>query len=752
MHHLAFVSLSAPMHFYEFISVSAFSTTQLDLPQMHVGLKCLILIFLCTTAICYGQSNPWAWAVYGKNSTLPSGGIYGDGSSTGYGTTTDDLGNVYTVGYFTGSSMTLESVTLTNRSANIGTAPNTEDIFVVKHDGNGHLIWATSFGGVSSERAFSVSVDHDGNVYVGGYFDSPTVVFGDTTLSNLTTQEPLTYPAFFVVKLDPMSNVLWARTGYGNSTTQKVVCDNVGDVFIYGTFGSTGFTIGNQTFLDPWPSAFVAKYSDTGSLEWVKRISSALLGWNFNAPMAIGSDNRLYLAGSFLGDGFFADDLYVSAPSPPADPAFDQSLFLVCLDREGSIMWGRSYGGNAGAQCHALSLDESGMIYITGSFMSASISFDNIEVVNPLIGTGSPPFIPGHQDGFVVKLNPEGKVKWANAINGSGSQMTSAIHAGLAGKLFVTGFLDGSDGPDTIQFNSLKVFASSEYHQSFVAQYDTAGTAFFVDLADASSTGIASDALGAIYVTGASGSTGFGGGATEARASFFLSKMTPCGRLVVVNADPVALCDEGVVVLTSESKIDNNWSTGETTRSITVTSPGRYDVTAFDSATCWRKKMITEVVALSKPPALNLILERCTKLKVSPALPATWFYLESEIATNLSELTPVDPGAYYVELKNECGTSRSNVVTFIPMFDTDSFSLPNVITPNGDSFNEHLVIDQRFEGASLNVINRWGGIVYTAYPYDNSWNGDGLAAGVYYYTITHSCLAEPLKGIIQIQR
>ncbi|RAJ29600.1 putative repeat protein (TIGR01451 family)/gliding motility-associated-like protein [Pedobacter cryoconitis] len=63
--------------------------------------------------------------------------------------------------------------------------------------------------------------------------------------------------------------------------------------------------------------------------------------------------------------------------------------------------------------------------------------------------------------------------------------------------------------------------------------------------------------------------------------------------------------------------------------------------------------------------------------------------------------------------------------------------IPNVITPDGDGKNDRLVIPgiEHYPGSVLLIYNRWGNQVYRATNYDNSWTGEGLSGGTYYYVL-----------------
>ncbi|MGV3630857.1 MAG: M43 family zinc metalloprotease [Bacteroidota bacterium] len=68
---------------------------------------------------------------------------------------------------------------------------------------------------------------------------------------------------------------------------------------------------------------------------------------------------------------------------------------------------------------------------------------------------------------------------------------------------------------------------------------------------------------------------------------------------------PTTFCDGGSVMLTSSSAVDNVWSTGETTQSITVTASGTYSV--FVSTAGCNSASSSEVVTVDMMPALPTI-------------------------------------------------------------------------------------------------------------------------------------------------
>jgi len=101
--------------------------------------------------------------------------------------------------------------------------------------------------------------------------------------------------------------------------------------------------------------------------------------------------------------------------------------------------------------------------------------------------------------------------------------------------------------------------------------------------------------------------------------------------------------------------------------------------------------------------------------------------------------------AQYSGLQAECDTSDNSV-----FFDGRpcEVSVPNVITPNGDGFND--VFEPQLEGdfvsLEMMIYNRWGKQVYTqSGTKELSWDAVGLPDGVYYCAIEYRCVVNGRK-------
>lgn len=86
------------------------------------------------------------------------------------------------------------------------TSAGNEDAYLLKLDLNsGDFIWAKSFGGTGEDTPVTMAIDNSGDLYLTGYFYSPTLSF-ETTNGTITFSNPGDYPDAFIVKLDNMIN------------------------------------------------------------------------------------------------------------------------------------------------------------------------------------------------------------------------------------------------------------------------------------------------------------------------------------------------------------------------------------------------------------------------------------------------------------------------------------------------------------------------------------------------------------------
>uniref|UniRef100_UPI0031CE1669 Ig-like domain-containing protein n=1 Tax=Chitinophaga sp. TaxID=1869181 RepID=UPI0031CE1669 len=100
----------------------------------------------------------------------------------------------------------------------------------------------------------------------------------------------------------------------------------------------------------------------------------------------------------------------------------------------------------------------------------------------------------------------------------------------------------------------------------------------------------------------------------------------------------------------------------------------------------------------------------------------------------------------------------SNVATVTIHIGAVYIAVPTLFTPNGDGKNDvfEIVGLDKYTENELIIVNRWGNEVYRQHNYSNTWTGDGLSEGTYYYLLRvkkqGSAEWEVFKGFTTILR
>lgn len=138
----------------------------------------------------------------------------------------------------------------------------------------------------------------------------------------------------------------------------------------------------------------------------------------------------------------------------------------------------------------------------------------------------------------------------------------------------------------------------------------------------------------------------------------------------------------------------------------------------------------------------------CMQLSHRADAKLTWYH-EGELLGEGNSVRINATGHYELRYNGVCldqsvqvKISEDEVVEFIP----------NIITPNGDEKNQYFEVSKNVTGSSLSIFNRWGKLVYSSKDYLNTWDGEDLPSGVYYYTIRSRCSGDVYKGVVTLMR
>ncbi|OBQ37069.1 MAG: hypothetical protein AN485_10105, partial [Anabaena sp. MDT14b] len=215
------------------------------------------------------------------------------------------------------------------------------DAYIAKYDTNGTQTWIKQFGTNQDDEAIGVSLDSNDNIYVLG--STAGAFAGNTNVSGLDV---------FVSKYNSSGTQAWVKqlgsSGNNYANINGISTDSTGNVFITGY---TDGTFSGNTSLGSY-DGFVAKYSSTGTLAWVKQFGTT--SDDYSIASKTDSAGNTYVTGWTSGQ----------LTGNTALGGYDG--FLAKYNTSGTRLWVKQFGTNSNDYANGLSIDKLGNIYVSG--------------------------------------------------------------------------------------------------------------------------------------------------------------------------------------------------------------------------------------------------------------------------------------------------------------------------------------------------------------------------------------------------
>jgi uncharacterized delta-60 repeat protein len=223
------------------------------------------------------------------------------------------------------------------------------DIATIKYNSHGVQQWVATYNGPGNrdDEGYSIVLDEDANVYITGF----------ATGSNGN-------PDMCTIKYNTNGIQQWVKifngTGNGEDKAYAITIDNSDNIYItgYSTRNSIDYTS--------------IKYNPSGTQQWVAYFNGSGNGEDKAYAITVDKDNFIYITGysaSSNGSIVYATIKYSSA---------------------GTQNWVAYYGGSAGttSQAQAIAVDKHSNVYVTGaSKLTVSGSFDYATIKYNSAGT-----------------------------------------------------------------------------------------------------------------------------------------------------------------------------------------------------------------------------------------------------------------------------------------------------------------------------------------------------------------------------
>lgn len=300
-------------------------------------------------------------------------------------------GDFYLGGEFSSPTLDVDPGSGSTLLNNPGSANFSFDAFLAKYDSLGNFIWAFSMQGSSSDYVKAVSVDQNGDVFVGGYFNnSLTLDSAGTGILFSNTQD------CFIAKYSPngiYSNA-WSFGGSGFDFLYGIKAAN-NKIYATGTFTqSIDLAPGvNDTLLATAVGSndvFFACYTNSGTADW---------GGRMGGP---GSEGVHTIDCSPAGDVFIVGNFQDSADFD-SSPGLDyingyggRDGFVVKYDAAGNYKWTLPLGSGGTDFSRGIAFAPGNEFWTGGYYSIGSL------IVNPLNTNINLPNI-GSNDAFFAR-------------------------------------------------------------------------------------------------------------------------------------------------------------------------------------------------------------------------------------------------------------------------------------------------------------------------------------------------------------
>jgi PKD repeat protein len=348
----------------------------------------------------------------------------------------DSLKNVYIAG--SSESADIPTPNGYDQSQN---SSSWSDIYVAKLSSTGNqLVWGTYIGGDTTDKAYSLAIDSEGNVLVGGQ-GTKNIPTPNGYLTSLPSDSAT---AMYLAKLSPSgSSLLWGTFIAGGQCGKLALDSSNNVVFVAETSKSTA----------PCPNGYDQTYNGGSSDLYIGKLSSQGNSLLWGTYLGGSNDDALnddYYEGTHLDVKFSRDGNIIvgtttKSSNIPTPNGYDTSInglwdiYIAKLSSDGrNLLWGTYLGGSNDDKLGEINFDQSGNIVVTVSTRSTDIPVKNGYQMTHNAG----------YDGYVAKLSSDGSsLIWGTQLGGSKDDSLYSCDLDSEDNVILAGWTESSDMP-----------------------------------------------------------------------------------------------------------------------------------------------------------------------------------------------------------------------------------------------------------------------------------------------------------------
>lgn len=334
---------------------------------------------------------------------------------------------------------------------------NTTSVFSQDFD------WAKLIG-ANSISSPKLDLDSHGNIILTGYFDG-NIDFdaGDGTFFMNSS-----YESSYLLKYDSFGNFIWAKSFQGNNdvNSNSLIIDNLGNIYSVGDFyGKADFDPNEGEYeIDSngsglYDDIYISKLNSDGEFVWAKSVGAN--SWDTPYSIAISPNHQfIYITGFFRSTVDFDpdEDSYILESEGAGD------MFLLKLDSNGNFIWVNQIGGGLGDEGRSVTTDNTGNIYVTGSFRNTAY----------VTGYDSNIYSNGSADVYLAKYSESGSLLWIKTFGGTNGDYGLLVKTDQNENIYISGTYEGVVDFDPSESEYLLTSTTND-KSTFIAKFSPIG-------------------------------------------------------------------------------------------------------------------------------------------------------------------------------------------------------------------------------------------------------------------------------------
>ena len=311
------------------------------------------------------------------------------------------------------------------------------DIWVIKVDLEGNLIWEKNFGSSNGDFGFSVISTKDGGVIIMGTNYSNR----GTNLSNFDVDQNYGGTDCWVISLDRNGSINWKRNYGGSNHDSGISIISINEdreFLIAGTSMSSDHDL-NDNY--GWHDAWIFKIDNNGELLWSKNYGGSSSDYVYN--IAKSGNDRFTIVGASHSEDIDLPNNFGNTDS-----------WAFQIDENGELLWSENYGTEKQENLVAsYFLKEKNILFFANS--------------NYYLGAYLADF--SEKDIWIFETDLGGKILWEKKFGGTGPEMIKSVVPAHDGGYIMTGICDPVDGDfqqtmqDTFEYYIIKLSTCKEF-------------------------------------------------------------------------------------------------------------------------------------------------------------------------------------------------------------------------------------------------------------------------------------------------